>query len=88
MKTEEEIMERCKCCIHFIRIYPYDGGGMPRTRETTKEYKAKKCLDCKEHGEYGWFYFAEEIQDCSLYKSDLEKIMKQIIKKEGKNEQI
>ena len=45
-------------------------------------------LMCKKHGEYGWFYFAKEIQDCSLYKSDLEKIMKQIIKKEEGNEQI
>ena len=67
-KSEEEIIQRCRYCIHLIEIRDW------WFRDV------KTVVDCKIHGDYGWFYWAKELQNCVEYKPNFEGIMKKIIK--------
>jgi hypothetical protein len=76
MKSEEEIIKRCRCCIFLIEIRP----ALAYLLTEREKGKITKVMDCKIHGMGGFYYHSEIIQNCDEYKPNFEGIMRKIIK--------
>ena len=74
----EKIKERCNTCIYLINII------IPKAEVEVEPY----YINCRYHGDYGWFFWAKEIQNCDQFKPDFTGIMQKIIKEEDEKNEI